>query len=109
MASTQGAESGCEERLARLRWVQVGSKATDVARAFSAAALNYLANPFPRRRTVSPRLGPATVIWRRLHAARLCGDGLSRAAPVSLLGIAPCGLDHPAAASRPSGLEEASL
>jgi hypothetical protein len=55
------------------------------------------------------RRWPATVIWRRLHAARLRGDGLSRAAPVSLLGIAPCGLDHPAAASHPPCLEEASL
>jgi hypothetical protein len=60
---------------------------------------------------VSPWLErwPATVIRRRLHAARLRGDGLSRAALVSLPGIVLRGLGHPAAASRPPCLEEASL
>jgi hypothetical protein len=64
-----------------------------------------------RRRAVLPRLGrwPATVIRRRLRAARLRGDGLSRPALVSLPGIVSRGLDHPAATSRPPCLEEPSL
>ena len=51
----------------------------------------------------------ATPIWRRLHAARLRSDGLSRPALVSLPGIVSCGHDQPAAASRPPRLEEAGL
>jgi hypothetical protein len=39
----------------------------------------------------------------------LRSDGLSRAALVSLLGIAPCGLDHPMGAGRPPCLEDATL
>jgi hypothetical protein len=64
-----------------------------------------------RRRAVSPWLERclATVIRRRLHAARLRGDGLSRAALVSLPGIVSCGRDHPAGAGRPPRLEDASL
>jgi hypothetical protein len=52
---------------------------------------------------------PATALRRRLHAARLRGDGLSLAALVPLPGIVSRGLDQPAAASRPPGLEEAGL
>jgi hypothetical protein len=52
---------------------------------------------------------PATPLRRRLHAARLRGDGLSRAALVSLSGIVSRGLDQPAPASRPPCLEEAGL
>jgi hypothetical protein len=60
---------------------------------------------------VLPRRGrcPATVIRRRLRAARLRGDGLSRPALVSLPGIVSGDLDHPTGAGRPPCLEDVNL
>jgi hypothetical protein len=74
-----------------------------------AAVLAVLAVPADAGGLCRGSSGGLPPLRRRLRAARLRGDGLSLAALVSLSGIVSRGLDQPAAASRPPGLEEAGL
>lgn len=64
-----------------------------------------------RRRRMSQGFSrrSAAPLRRRLCAARLRGDGLSRAALVSVPAIISGGVDYPSRASRPPCLEEAGL